>query len=247
LIVEDEMLVCRGLKMLLDWEKLGFSIDGFCSDGLAAQRQLEMAHYDLVLCDIHIPGINGLELIHWMREKRMNTEVIVISAYAEFEYARRVIADDVVDYLLKPIDEALLESALGRVRPKLEQRAARAPHMAAVSRPGDVVASAVVEMHNDCGKNCSLESLAKKLYVSSSQLNSLFRKRFGLSVKEYINQVRMERAEFLLSRSEKMVYQIAQEVGFQDIDYFTRLFKQHSGLTPSAYRRRQQESPEVAE
>ena len=59
LIVEDELNVCRGLSVLVDWEALGFHISGFVGDGLSAQRQLEMEKYDLLLCDIHIPGMNG--------------------------------------------------------------------------------------------------------------------------------------------------------------------------------------------
>lgn len=241
LIVEDEMLVCRGLSVLVDWEALGFTIGGYCGDGLSAKRQLEMMRYDLVICDIHIPGMSGLDLIRWMREQNMDTEIIVISAYAEFEYAQRVIDDGVVAYLLKPINEVLLEDALTRVRQRLKGRASERPEGENRSEKKDVVLAAVMEMHRDCGKNCNADALAKKLYVSTSQLNGLFRKRYGVSVKEYINGVRMTRAKFLLEHTEKMIYEIAKEVGFQDIDYFSRLFKQETGMTPGGWRRESRE------
>ena len=91
LIVEDELKVCQGLSVIVDWEALGFRIDGYCRDGLSAQQELMQASYDLVLCDIHIPGMNGLDLIHWMRTSNLTASVIIITAYAEFEYARRAI------------------------------------------------------------------------------------------------------------------------------------------------------------
>lgn len=232
LIVEDELKVCRGLSVLVDWEILGFSVSGFCSSGTEAQRQLAMERYDLVLCDIHIPGVDGLELIHWMRQQGMSSEIIVISAYADFEYAQRAISDGIAAYLLKPVNEALLENSLRKIKSRLD--AGNQPHP--VSEGGEgIVSAAVAEIHNG-SKNMTAKALAKKLYVSTAQLNSMFHGRFNMSVKEYINSVRMERAKFMLERSDKRVYEIAEEVGFRDIDYFTRLFKQDTGMTPKAYR-----------
>ena len=235
LIVEDELNVCRGLTVLVDWEMLGFTVAGFCRDGLSAQRQLEMEHYDLVLCDIHIPGLNGLELIQWIRSKKMSTEIIVISAYAQFEYAQRAIDNHVVTYLLKPIDESLLENALRRVKNMLDNP--REARTASVSDSMDVVGSAVREIHSSYGKNLTTESLARSLYISSVRLNQLFREKYDMSVKEYINDVRLERAKFLLERTDSKIYEIAGDVGFSDIDYFTTLFKKKNGVTPTVYRR----------
>lgn len=237
LIVEDELLVCQGLNLLVDWEGLGFVVAGFCRDGLSAKRQLEMETFDLVICDMRIPGMSGPELVHWMRQRGMKTLVIAISAYAEFDYAQRMIADGAMAYLLKPVNESLLEEALRRARIRLDETNHAQPTPPAVGKDEGIVSTAVAEIHRDCGIRLTAESLAKRLYVSPQQLTALFRRRFGISTKEYIHQVRMERAKFLLARTEKRIYEIAFEVGFQDIDYFTRVFKQNTGTTPSAYRR----------
>ena len=238
LIVEDEIAVCRGLSVLVDWEAMGFKIEGFCSDGISALHQLEMDDYDLILCDIHIPGIDGLELIHWLRGRNMNAEVIIITAYAEFDYAQRAIADGVVAYLLKPVDEVLLENAIRKAKERLDHFKRFTQLPTGIKGSEDLVGAAVAEIHNNCSTDVNVNALAKKLYISAAQLNNLFRKRFNMSVKEYVNQVRMERAKFLLKRSEKMIYEISLEVGFQDIDYFTGLFKRDTGMTPTAYRKK---------
>lgn len=242
LIVEDELKVCQGLAVLVDWEMRGFKVAGFCRDGLSAQRQLQLDQYDLVVCDLHIPGMDGLDLIHWMRLAHMETQVIVITAFAEFEYARRAIDDGIVAYLLKPVNEALLEDALRRTKEKLDEmgriappRPAERPAPRAQSR--DVVGEAVVEIHNSFGRDLTTETLARSLYISVSKLNQLFRDKFDMSVKEYINDVRMERAKFLLERTDKRIYEIASEVGFQDIDYFAQVFKKKMGCSPTQYRR----------
>lgn len=232
LIVEDELNVCRGLSVLVDWEALGFHISGFVGDGLSAQRQLEMEKYDLLLCDIHIPGMNGLELIHWLRGANLPTEVIIISAYPDFDYARRAISDGVVEYILKPVDEVLLENALRKARARLD-----AAPRAAVQAETDVIGQAVEQIHAPGGCDLTTESLARRLYVSPARLNGMFRKRFDMSVKEYINDARMKRAKFLLEHTDKMIYEIAIAVGFQDIDYFTKVFKQNAGCTPRDWRR----------
>lgn len=237
LIVEDELLVCRGLCLLVDWGALGFSVDGFCGDADTAQRELATGAYDLLLCDIHIPGMSGLDLIHWMRAKGIRTEVIVVSAYAQFEYAQRAMRDEALAYLLKPVDEALLEDALKRAKQALDFRAQAGRERAPAEPEKDVVSAVVMEMHNTYGKNATVESLAKRFYISSAHLNRLFRKRFGVSVKEYANQVRMSRAMYLLEHTDLLIYEIAKEVGFRDIDYFTRVFKERTGQTPCDYRK----------
>lgn len=236
LIVEDELRVCQGLAALVDWEMLGFRVAGFCRDGLSAQRQLQLDQYDLVVCDLHIPGMDGLDLIHWMRTAGMAAKVIIITAYAEFEYAQRAINDGIVAYLLKPVNEALFEDALRRTKEMLDE-GTKPQRPAADGHRRDIVGAAVVEIHNTYGRNLTAEQLARSLYISVSKLNQLFHDKFNMSVKEYINDVRMERARFLLERTDKRIYEIASEVGFQDIDYFSQAFKKKTGCAPSQYRK----------
>ena len=100
-----------------------------------------------------------------------------------------------------------------------------------------MIGQAVELIHAPDGCNLTTESLARRLYVSPARLNGMFRKRFDMSVKEYINDARMKRAKFLLERTDKMIYEIAIAVGFQDIDYFTKVFKQNAGCTPRDWRK----------
>ena len=244
LIVEDELRVCRGLEVLVDWNALGFSVQAFIHDGLSAKQRLESERFDLILCDIRIPGIDGLELIHWMRDAGIQSRVIVISAYAEFDYAQRAIADRVDAYLLKPINQEKLEAALRTIKIELDYVKAEPKDQAAetIAVESSLVNAAIAKIKNNLSKHLTTETLAKMLYVSTAQLNQQFRKIYNISAKEYISRARMERAKHLLIHTDQMIYEITQEIGFHDVDYFTRIFKLETGCPPNAWRKRHRQS-----
>lgn len=115
LLVDDEPFAIEGLQLLVDWEKNGFQIEAVCGDGEEAARLIRESKPDLVVTDIRMPSMDGLELITQMRrEGHKQTKFVVMSGYSDFEYARRALQLGVSHYLTKPImsDEAdeVLES-----------------------------------------------------------------------------------------------------------------------------------------
>ncbi|MDV4151038.1 response regulator [Clostridium sp. AL.422] len=119
LIVDDEPFIRQGLKVLIDWEKYGYKIVDECENGLNAIEKIKEKEIDLVITDIRMPKMDGLELIESII-KITNREInfIVLSGFSEFEYARKAIKYNVQDYILKPIQrEELITSLL-----KIQQR-----------------------------------------------------------------------------------------------------------------------------
>lgn len=104
MIVDDEPFIRQGLKILIDWEKNGFEICGEASNGEEAIAILQNRAVDLVITDIKMPQMNGIELIDYVKTK-MNSQVkfIILSGFFEFDYAKKAIKYDVVDYVLKPV------------------------------------------------------------------------------------------------------------------------------------------------
>lgn len=104
MIVDDEPFIRQGLKILIDWEKHGFDVCGEASNGEEAIAILQSRAIDLVITDIKMPQMNGIELIDHVRTK-MNSRVkfIILSGFFEFEYAKKAIKYEVVDYVLKPV------------------------------------------------------------------------------------------------------------------------------------------------
>jgi len=106
LIVDDEPFIRQGLKILINWEEYDYEIVGEAANGIEAIKVLENTHIDLIIADIKMPEMNGIELIEYVREKiSTNIKFIVLSGYYEFEYAKKAIKFNVTDYILKPIQK----------------------------------------------------------------------------------------------------------------------------------------------
>ncbi len=121
LIVDDEYNIRHGLT-LLEWDKWGINIAGLCSNGLEAYEKISQGGIDIVLTDIKMPMMDGIELAKIIHEKFFNIPVIALSGYNEFEYAQQMMSYHVVGYLLKPIELDKLVELLDRVKQLLDKR-----------------------------------------------------------------------------------------------------------------------------
>ncbi|WP_372631136.1 response regulator [Cohnella sp.] len=120
-LFDDEPIVLTGMLKKFDWTRYGIELVGTATDGLSALRLTRRLQPDIVLTDIRMPGIDGLQLIEKIARELPNTKFIVFSGYNEFEYVRRAIGLGVIDYLEKPITFAKIESALVRTIERISQ------------------------------------------------------------------------------------------------------------------------------
>lgn len=121
IIADDEPKIIQLIRLLGQWEKYDIDIVDECHDGMAALESIKKYQPDFVLSDIKMPDLDGLELIRLTREAGIDSLFILISGYRHFEYARSAVALNVVDYLLKPVDEEQLNKTLEKVCHQLEQ------------------------------------------------------------------------------------------------------------------------------
>jgi len=119
LIADDEPLIVSGLSERIDWAALDCQVVGTAENGLEARRLLETLAPDILLTDIVMPGLSGLELAETIRTEHRHTEVILLSTYDHFEYAREGLRIGVCDYILKPIDMARLQQAVRKAIDRL--------------------------------------------------------------------------------------------------------------------------------
>ena len=122
MLVEDEDFILQGIKNIIDWEALGMTIVHMAQDGLEALACWEKEEVDIVVSDISMPRMGGLALMERLSEKSKRVRFIILTGYDEFEYARAAIHLEVENYILKPINEELLESSLQSAAAKLEER-----------------------------------------------------------------------------------------------------------------------------
>ena len=122
MIADDEERICRLIEALVDWKALGMEVVAIAHNGLEAVEFAEKFRPDILITDIRMPGCSGLELIEKVKKAMPELEVIIISGYAHFEYAKSAIKFGVGEYLLKPINKAELTMTLERLRGKIEAR-----------------------------------------------------------------------------------------------------------------------------
>lgn len=123
-IADDERVIVRGLRKLIDWEELGIEIVEEAGDGQQLKRAIEYIEPDIVLADIMMPYMNGLEVIQWYNQKYSRAKFIFASGYQEFSYAKEALKNGAVDYLLKPVGRRDLEEALRKAVRQLEEQTA---------------------------------------------------------------------------------------------------------------------------
>lgn len=118
-IVDDEPIVRMGLKKLIPWEQLDFHAVYEAQNGQEALQQLEEHEIDLIITDIEMPIMNGMEYIRRVKELKGKQAIVILTAYAEFEYAKSAIEYGVAGYILKPIVEGQIIETLEQVKKNL--------------------------------------------------------------------------------------------------------------------------------
>jgi|GEM_PF-2370237 len=120
MIADDESWIRRGLKAMIDWERLGLVLDSEAADGLEALQIAERRMPDLLVTDVRMPGIDGLGLAERMLGMSPRLKVLIVSGYDEFEYARKALQLEAVSYILKPINPSELNETLERAVRRLK-------------------------------------------------------------------------------------------------------------------------------
>jgi two-component system response regulator YesN len=115
-VADDEHRVKISVRSVIESEDCGFQIIGEASDGLEALELLSRIPADVLITDIRMPGIDGLELIRTLRERNNRCEIVILSGYNDFNYAQEAIRHGATSYLLKPVDPDLLLEALADIR-----------------------------------------------------------------------------------------------------------------------------------
>ena len=120
-LVEDEAIIRRGIKKNVEWEKNGFEFVGEAGDGEYAYPQILKTEPDILITDIKMPFMDGLELSHLVKKILPNTKIIILSGYNEFEYAKEAITIGISEYLLKPVTAASLTAVLRKVMEEIRE------------------------------------------------------------------------------------------------------------------------------
>lgn len=321
LFVEDDEDIRFLVSRYKIWRQGQYRIAGTASNGREALDQMASAHYDLVITDIRMPVMDGLELCRRIRELGYQTVTILASTYNDFAYAKEGMRQGAVEYIEKPYNEEKLAEALNlagrfmrgnlleeeiydslmseaqtaqslaarlveRLRAmfpeiplmrrreaaailqgiyvKLEQQAPWLEMIEPVDiyigenipddvervlqeylgiiqqyklrEPDTVVQKITAILRHDVCRPHLLDYLSEQMDLSKDYMGKRFRNVAGITISEYCTRLKMEQAKIMLTGTTKKVYEISGELGYATVDYFTGLFKNYTGTTPTVYR-----------
>jgi len=242
LVVEDEEMIRKGIVLAVDWAALDCVVVAEAANGEEALEAEERYRPSLIITDLKMPRMDGIEMLRRLRERGCEAFVIILTAYDSFEYARSALRLGAVDFLLKPFHDGELEQAVSAVQARLGRaRDLGPPALPALPLPkkGDksryiLEAMEYISQHyGDPG--ISVGSIAGHLGLSEGHLSHTFKKETDYTLMNYLTHYRIHRAMELLRDGGLKIYEVAERVGYRDITYFSATFKRLTGVSPSEY------------
>lgn len=242
LIVDDEPYMIEYIKKLVDWESYGFCQVLTAKGGSIARDLLQEHQPELLITDIKMPKISGLDLSRIIKENHYPTKVIIISGYSEFEYAQQAVRYGVSEYLVKPVLKNDFMKTLERILEKSFDKQADAENSTEgmFCNQKDAISYVKKYIGENYGMNLSLDALGKIAHLHPAYLSKIFKEVTDVNLSNYITDVRMQKAAELLEQTELRIHEVMEQVGYQKSQYFSKLFKDKYGVTPKEYRRKKQ-------
>ena len=236
-VVDDEPWALVYMKKLFDRADLGFQVSAATQFSEEAAQILECEKPDVLVTDIRMPSINGIELIEHIRHLNFPCEVIILSGFAEFTYAQQAITLGAFEYCLKPLSRETAANVLRKLRVRLEEKASPYGSMEPIEGGDDNFVNMLryIERHYD--QRLYLKDLAQQFYLAPNYCCSLFIKYKKMTFSQYVTELRMQRAMRLLGRPSLSINNVAKSVGFDDYTYFNKVFKRYFQCTPSEYKK----------
>jgi len=262
ILVEDESLERNSLVNFIDWSLVGVEIIGEAANGNQGFSLVEKLRPDIVLTDVKMPVMSGIELSKKIRLFAPETEIIFLSSYDDFEYAQQAIDLNVQAYIMKPVNEVELLRVVKKAADAITERTlekrmysdirkqytellqrsemSQPELMPSMKRKNKLQISDEVEkiILAQYSAPLTLEAIAKQMHFTPNYLGTVFRSVKKISVNRFLMKTRIKKAEELLTSSEMTINDIAEQCGFSSLTYFHTTFKKETNLTPSDFRQK---------
>lgn len=246
LIVDDHPHLVEHLQTIIPWSELNVTRVFPAFSGREAWETVLRTPIDILITDIRMPGMSGLELIEKTRAVRPEISCILLTGYAEFEYARKAIELQTFRYLMKPVRlEELIacirELAAGRRFPDsnhapVSQDSPESPDDGKSPGSQKLVDAVHDYVRKHLDGDVTLTAIAEHVFLHPVYLSKLYKETTGSNLSEFILTARMDRAKELLRQSPMKIYEICEAVGYRSTQHFITEFKKAVGVTPKQYR-----------
>ncbi|MEJ9162291.1 response regulator transcription factor [Paenibacillus graminis] len=247
LVVDDEPRTRQGIRQTLELWAAGRYIVETADNGIDARERLLHGRVHLLITDVRMPEVSGLDLIRSLEGQVRKPVIIVISGYAEFDYVQQALRLGAVNYLLKPLDKEelvqVVEAALKQEeeqqrREKLEKLVDHKlmeidPDTAGMGEP---VKEALAYVEQHLHEQLTMAEVAGRIHLNASYFSVLFKEQTGVPFSEYLSRLRIQRAKELLLQTSLPIVEIGERVGYRTDKYFIKVFKSLEDMSPSRYR-----------
>jgi YesN/AraC family two-component response regulator len=242
-VVDDEELVREAVIALGRWRDFGIDRILEASNAREALELIRCERPDIVISDMKMPVMNGIELLKELAAGGFAAKVIVVSGYSDYEYTRQAIRSNVVDYILKPVDSQELNNAIAAAISEIEDEKClsdTAEADPAHTDPDPVKRNAICDIERYVSENfcneITLEELAHRFFICKEHISRSFKKQYGMNLFDYISMLRIEKAKVLMLETLCSIEEIAVKAGFSNGNYFSKAFRRQTGISPSEYR-----------
>ena len=250
-VVEDEKIIRKGLIYSIHWEEFGCSVVGEARNGIEGIDAIKEHNPNIVVADINMPIMDGLEMIRQTCEE-YDYAPIILSGYSDFEYARKAIQYGVTSYLLKPLNKEEIKDAikiaqrecevrqayLNNKRDKEDWRRISLLNEYPIKKLENPVVKEMLEyIYENYQNKIVMQDVVDYLNYSETFLNKKFKESIGTTFIEYLNRYRIQKAIELLQDENNSIQDVASKCGNWDYKYFGTVFRKYIGCSPSEYLR----------
>ncbi len=245
LIVEDEAPIREWLVYTIDNIDEKYKVSYSAQNGKEAYDIWKEKRQRLIITDIQMPRMDGIELTKKVKEVDEDTFIILLTNHAEFSYAKEAITYGVYEYLIKSEIrvkeiEIILEDIYKRIEKSSSESKAnntRQDSPKYKNKDNDKkysrsIKNALDYIEKNYKNHISLGDISKHVYLSQEYFSRLFKEEVGINFINYLTLYRIDKAEYLLKNTDMKITQVADEVGYSNASYFSKSYKKYKGISP---------------
>lgn len=250
LIAEDEDIIRKGLVFTIDWLSMDCVVVAEAADGEEGLQKIIEFRPDVVITDIKMPKMDGIEMVRQALEY-VNFKSIILTSYTEFEYAKKAIELKAYEYLVKPIDEDKIIEVIQALHDQLDMNKEADLILEHLKKPSSrmdfnhymqldnsesgYVAKSIQKIQDKYMDKIGIETISEELGVSASYLSRKFKEVTNHSFLDLLNAYRVQQAIKLLNAGKYRVYEISDMTGFTDYKHFCMVFKRYTSMSPTGF------------
>ncbi|MEH7226333.1 response regulator [Bacillus sp. JJ1566] len=237
LLVDDERWVRKALIWTINQLNLPLKVVHECGNGLEALDWVKENEIDLILTDVRMPVMDGIQFVKELDSLNKTVDVIVISVHDEFQFIQQAMRSGVIDYLLKPIDEEELRACLVKWLEKSTTIENKENDVFEQNLPASSIEKVLEYISKTPLNQLNLKDAANHVHMNPSYLSQLFKQQLNQKFVDYVTEIKIQEGKKLLAHTTLRMSEIADRLGYADVAYFSNNFKKITGLSPSDFRK----------